>query len=344
MTLGDAFGFLGEGCPVIAEIAQAHDGSLGTAHAMIDAAAEAGAAAVKFQTHIAAAESTRDEPWRVPFSRQDSSRYDYWRRMEFTEEQWAGLASHCAEKGVAFLSSPFSAEAVAMLTRIGVPAFKVASGEVADSEVMEPVLSSGLPVIVSTGLSPFAEIDEVVAHVREAGVPLALMQCTTAYPAPPADWGLRVIAEMKERYRCPVGFSDHSGTVAAGVAACALGADLIEVHVTFSRDAFGPDVPASLTFEGLADLVAGTRSVVEALSTEASKDHLAARAAPLRGVFGRSWALVRDLPAGSVVARDDLALKKPGTGISPERVGDVIGRTLTRDVPADRLLVPEDLG
>ena len=119
-----------QACYIVAEMAQAHDGSLGTAHAYIDAIAKAGADAIKFQTHIAAAESTPSEPWRVKFSPQDATRYDYWKRMEFTEKQWHGLKKHADERGLKFLSSPFSVEAVELLTRVGVAAWKVASGEV----------------------------------------------------------------------------------------------------------------------------------------------------------------------------------------------------------------------
>ena len=156
--------YVGPGHPslVIAEIAQAHDGSLGTAHAYIDAVSAAGADAIKFQTHIAAAESTPEEPWRVKFSQQDKTRYDYWKRMEFTEEQWAALREHANESGLIFLSSPFSIEAVDLLTRVGVPAWKVASGEVNNTVMLDHMAQTGLPILLSTGMSPFSEIDKAV--------------------------------------------------------------------------------------------------------------------------------------------------------------------------------------
>src|SRR5262247_912617 len=137
-------------CCIVAEVAQAHDGSLGTAHAFIDACAKTGADAVKFQTHIAAAESTPGEPWRVKFSRQDATRYNYWKRMEFTEEQWHGLREHAHERGLEFLSSPFSIEAVELLTRVGVAAWKVASGEVSNLPMFERIATSGLHIFLST--------------------------------------------------------------------------------------------------------------------------------------------------------------------------------------------------
>lgn len=333
----------GGDCVVIAEVAQAHDGSLGTAHALIDVAADAGADAVKFQTHIASAESTLDEPWRVRFSQQDETRYDYWHRMEFTPEQWQGLAEHAGERGITFLSSPFSVQAVRLLQTIGQPFFKIASGELFNGELLDEVLATGAPLALSTGMATRADIDAVVAKCGDARSPFALFQCTSAYPAPPESWGLGVIAELRERYGCPVGFSDHSGTPAAGLAAAALGAAMVEVHITLSKDAFGPDVPASLDPQGLAGLVAGVRAIVTARTTGADKDELVGVTTHLKSVFGRSWAPVRAMPAGHILQRDDLTLKKPGTGIPESEIDTLLGHALLRDVVPERLLTREDV-
>src|SRR5215467_15257875 len=149
-------------CCIVAEVAQAHDGSLGTAHAFIDACARAGADAIKFQTHIASAESTPGEPWRVKFSRQDASRYDYWKRMEFTAEQWRGLAEHANERGLIFLSSAFSFAAVELLERLGMSAWKVGAGEVTNLPLLERMARTGKPVLLSSGMSTWAELDAAV--------------------------------------------------------------------------------------------------------------------------------------------------------------------------------------
>ena len=328
---------------LIAEIAQAHDGSLGTAHAYIDAVADAGADAVKFQTHIAAAESTPAEPWRVKFSPQDASRYDYWKRMEFTEKQWHGLAAHARERGLIFLSTPFSPEAVELLERVGVPAWKVGSGEVSNLPLLRRMAATGKPVILSSGMSPWDELDAAVKCVRGTGAPVAVMQCTTMYPTPPEKLGLNLLAELRKRYGCPVGLSDHSGTIFAGLAAVTLGADLLEVHVTFSRRCFGPDVPASITIEELAELVRGVRFVERALASPVDKEAMAANLDELRSTFGKSVVARCDLAAGTVLREEDLVLKKPGTGIPAVRLRSVVGRTLRRDVAADQLLQEEDL-
>jgi N-acetylneuraminate synthase len=330
-------------CLVIGEVAQAHDGSLGAAHAFIDAVAAAGADAVKFQTHIAAAESTPGEPWRVRFSRQDATRYDYWKRMEFTEEQWHGLKAHADERGLFFLSSPFSTEAVELLTRVGVAAWKVASGEVGNAPMFDRMAATGLAMLVSTGMSGLDEIDEAVGRVQARGLPLAVLQCTTAYPCPPEKIGLNLVPLFRERYGCAVGLSDHSGTIYPGLAAATLGADVLEVHVTLSREAFGPDVPASLTTPELRQLVEGIRFIETMNAHPVDKDAMAREMAPLRGLFTKSVVARADLAAGTVLGQEHLAAKKPGTGIPASRTAELIGRRLKRPLRRDSLLSEDDL-
>ena len=332
-----------QGCLIIAEVAQAHDGSLGAAHAYIDAIAKAGADAVKFQTHIAAAESTAAEPWRVRFSRQDETRFDYWRRMEFTEDQWMGLKRHASERGLQFLSSPFSIEAAQLLARLGVTAWKIASGEVSNVALFEYMASTGLPILLSTGMSRLAEIDSAVERIQNRRLPLTVMQCTTAYPCPPEKVGLNMLTLFRERYGSKVGLSDHSGKIYAGLAAAALGADVLEVHVTFSRECFGPDVPASLDTTELRQLVEGVRAIRRMTENPVQKDVLAAEAEPVRAIFMKSVVARQALPAGTILRAADLAAKKPGTGIPAERLPELVGRTLRCKVEADQLLQEADL-
>ncbi len=331
-------------CMIIAEIAQAHDGSLGMAHAYIDAVANAGADAIKFQTHIASAESTSGESWRVKFSPQDATRYDYWKRMEFTEEQWHGLKKHADERGIKFLSSPFSNEAVELLIRVGVSAWKIASGEVGNTLMFDRIAETGLPVLLSTGMSPLSEIDAAVDRVKASGLPLTVLQCTSAYPCPPEKVGLNLIPFFRERYQCAVGLSDHSGTIYPGLAAATLGIQVLEVHVTFSREMFGPDVPASVTTSELRQLVEGIRFIEKMRTHPVDKDAMAAEMAPLRNLFTKSVVARVDLPAGSVLRPEHLTVKKPGTGIPASRLPELIGRTLRQAIAADQLLQEEDLG
>ena len=336
---------IGEGkpCLIMAEIAQAHDGSLGMAHAFIDAVAEAGVDAIKFQTHIAAAESTPDEPWRVKFSKQDATRYDYWKRMEFTEEQWQGLKQHADERGILFLSSPFSLEAVDLLKRVGVTAWKIPSGEIASTPILDRILATGLPLILSTGMSSLKEIDEVVNRIKKHGAPLVVLQCTTAYPCPAEKVGMNLISYFQERYKCAVGLSDHSGTIYPGLAAAAFGIQLLEVHVTFNRAMFGPDVPASVTLAELSKLVEGIRFIEKMMANPVDKEMIAGEFKKLRATFTKSIVTRNNLKAGKVLKADDLTLKKPGTGIPASRLPEIIGRRLTRSLSADTLISESDL-
>jgi N-acetylneuraminate synthase len=335
---------LGTGrCLIVGEVALSHDGSLGSAHAFIDAIAAAGADAVKFQTHIAAAESTPAEPFRVQFSKQDATRYDYWKRMEFTEAEWRGLAEHCRDRGVLFISSPFSIEAVDLLERIGQPLWKIASGEVSNTALLDRVLDAGGPVVLSTGMSAIAETDAAVARVTARGTKVGVLQCTTAYPCPPERIGLNLVPFYRERYGCWVGLSDHSASIYPGLAGAALGIDVLEVHVALSREMFGPDVIASVTTSELRQLVDGIRFIERMRDNPVDKDASARDTAPLRKLFTRSVVARTALPAGTVLTREHLALKKPGTGLPPERLEDLVGRTLKVPVKADHLLALEDI-
>jgi N-acetylneuraminate synthase len=331
------------GCIVIGEVAQAHDGSLGLAHAFIDAIADAGADAVKFQTHIAAAESTPAEEWRVRFSPQDSRRYDYWRRMEFTEPQWESLKQHAEDRGLLFLSSPFSLEALALLGRLGVAAWKIASGEVSNLPLIEAAVQYRVPILFSSGMSRIAELDAAVSHVAACGVPYAVMQCTSEYPCPPEKVGLNVIENFRERYQSYVGLSDHSGTIYPALAAAARGIDVVEVHVTLSRQMFGPDVCASVTTAELRDLVAGVRFIERMSSHPIDKDVLSAELDPLRRLFTKSVVAAQDLPAGTVLRREHLAVKKPGTGLPAASLPALLGARLRRAVTADETVLQTDL-
>lgn len=329
-------------CQVIAEVAQAHDGSLGMAHAYIDAAARAGADAVKFQCHIADAESSSLEPWRTKFSLQDATRFDYWRRMEFTEEQWHGLKKHCTEKNLKFLCSPFSVEAVELLTRVGVSAWKIASGEVTNDQMLSRIVATRLPVFLSTGMSSLKEIDEGVRLLQSHHVDVTVFQCTSAYPCPPERVGLNLIPFFRSRYGCGVGLSDHSGTIYPGLAAATHGIEALEIHVTFSREMFGPDVRASVTIDELKQLVDGIRFIEQMRAHPVDKDEQAKEVAELRSIFMKSVFVRREMVSGETVTEDDLVTRKPGTGIPACKLKQLVGRKLRRPVSANFMLAEDD--
>ncbi|MDE7287809.1 MAG: N-acetylneuraminate synthase family protein [Lachnospiraceae bacterium] len=330
---------------IIAEISQNHDGSLGQAHAFIDAVAGTGADAIKFQTHIAEEESTPDEPFRVKFSYCDKTRYDYWKRMEFTPEQWQGLYDHAVEKGLDFLSSPFSVAALEMLDKIGVPAWKFGSGEVFNDLLRNRAIGTGKPIILSTGLSTLEETDKQVKMVLEAGNPLLIMECTTAYPSRPEEIPIKMIDHYQKRYHCPIGISDHSATIYPSLAAVALGARAVEVHVTMSREMFGPDVKASVTIQELKQIVDGVEFIGKMLEVQEDKSQLPDNKRQLRTIFSKSIYAKHDLRAGEVLNDDSVGIKKPFCvdGIAVEDFDKVLGKRIFMDIAKDTVIKWENI-
>lgn len=243
-----------------------------------------------------------------------------------------------------FLSSAFSHAAVDLLRGLGMPAWKVASGELTNLPLISHMASDGKPVLLSTGMSPHSEIDAAVAVVRKASAPLAIFQCTTQYPSPPEAIGLNMLDELRTRHDCAVGLSDHSGTIFPSLAAVAAHkAQLIEVHLTLSRDMFGPDVVASLTPVELKQLVEGVRFIEKMAAHPVSKDALDPRTAPMRQIFFKSVVPLQDLDSGTTLTRAMLGLKKPGTGIPAAELESVVGRVLKRGVGKDTPLQQDDL-
>lgn len=328
---------------LIAEIAQAHDGSLGILHSYIDAVAQTGVQAIKFQMHIAEAESSIHEPFRVQFSKEDATRFDYWKRMEFTLEQWQEIKAHCDTVGLDFICSPFSNLAVDWLEIIGVKAYKVGSGEVNNYLLLERIAQTEKPIIISSGMSNFEELDQTIAFLKSKKVDFSILQCTTAYPTKPEQYGFDVMQELKERYQVPIGFSDHSAKVSTGIAAVALGAEILEFHVVFHRSMFGPDAIASLTLEETKQLVAAVNDIYIAQNSPVNKNSNDDFKA-LKSIFEKSLAINKNLPAGHTLTFADLESKKPkGFGISAADFQQVIGRKLKVDKNQWDFLNEEDL-
>lgn len=317
---------------IIAEIAQAHDGSLGMVHAYIDAVAKTGCNAIKFQTHIAVAESSIHEPFRVKFSKQDNTRMEYWERMEFSLEQWKEIKSHCDEVGLEFMSSPFSNTAVDLLEEVGVKRYKVGSGEVNNFVLLQKIAQTGKPVILSSGMSSFEELDATVQFLRDRNVDFSILQCTTSYPTSPEQYGLNVIRELKERYDVPIGFSDHSAGIEGCIAATSLGAEILEFHVVFDKEMFGPDAKSSLTMEETKTVVQAVTNISIALNNPINKNDNT-QFSKLKSIFEKSLAVNKSLPKGHVITFSDLETKKPkGFGILASEYERVIGKSITKDL------------
>lgn len=327
---------------IIAEVGNTHEGSVGLAKQFIRAAAACGVDAVKFQTHIFEAESLPDAPAPPYFT--DESRREYFERTSFTAEQWTQLKD-CAENEarIDFLSSPFSLEAVDLLEQVGVNQYKIPSGEVTNLPLLEKIAKTGKRVLLSSGMSSWEELDRAVNTLTSGGCnDLVILQCTSEYPCPPTEAGLNALTEMKERYDKPVGYSDHTMGSAVAVAAVALGAEVLEKHFTLSRDMYGSDAAHSSDPKAFRAYVDAVRDAACALRSQVDKDAKAKDLHEMKRIFEKSIVAVRDLEAGATLSMDDLAFKKPGTGISAARYQQVVGKKLRNAVSKDHLFAEED--
>jgi N,N'-diacetyllegionaminate synthase len=326
---------------VIAEVGNTHEGSIELAKKFIEAVAESGADAVKFQTHLFEAESLPDAPQPAYFKAE--SRKSYFERTAFTPTEWKGLSAFARKKKLDFLSSPFSIEAVDLLESIQLPAYKIPSGEVTNLPLLKRVAQTKKKVLLSSGMSSWKELDAAVKTLRKYGTrDLTVMQCTSAYPCSPEESGLNVIAEIKKRYRCKVGFSDHTLGTAIPLAAVALGAEVLEKHFTLSKKMYGSDARFSTEPTQFTQLVADVRLINAALVHPVNKDKKAATLKSMKRVFEKSVVASLDIPKGQVIQEKHLSYKKPGDGISAASFMKIIGRKLARSVARNTKLKWED--
>lgn len=325
---------------VIAEVGSVHDGSFGNALRLIDAAAGAGADAVKFQTHIAEAETLPDAP--APPYFKTESRLDYFKRTAFSLEQWCALKARCDESGTIFLSSPFSEEAVDLLEQVGLARYKIPSGEVSNIPLLEKIAALGKPIILSSGMSSWQELDRAVETIRRFHNDITVLNCTSEYPCPDDQVGLNVLDEMRARYGLRVGLSDHTPGPYASLAAVALGASVIEKHFAFSRLMYGSDAQHSMEPLEFAEMVRGIRSIERMLASRVDKAD-ASRFAGMKMIFEKSIVARTDIAAGDVITREMLAFKKPGDGMPAAALDEVVGRRTRRPIKANTRLQRQDL-
>jgi sialic acid synthase SpsE len=325
---------------IIAEVGSVHDGSFGNAKRLIDVAAECGADLVKFQTHIPSAETLPDAPMSPYFK--GEPRYEYFERTAFNLQQWQGLKAHCDEIGVEFLSAPFSIEAVELLEKVGVARYKVPSGEVTNLPLLEIMGQTGKPIFLSSGMSSWPELDKAVETILSCHEHLTILQCTSEYPCPYEQVGLNVMLEMKDRYKLPVGLSDHTMTNYAAFAAVVLGASVIEKHFTFSRHLYGSDAHHSLEPAEFGEMVRGIRAIETILSSLVDKSDVE-RLRIMKQTFEKSLVSLVDIPKGKAITREMIGIKKPGTGLPTHRYKEILGRRALHDISANRVLQEEDI-
>ena len=334
-------------CLIIAEAGVNHNGSLDQALALIDAAADAGADAVKFQTFRAesvVAPGARKADYQVAATG-SGDQLSMIRTLELAEDGYPALKERCQERGIEFMSTPFDAWGLELLTRLGVRRLKVASGELTNRPFLERAAKTRLPLILSTGMADLAEVQVAVEWLRttwaESGQPiltdgvadpLVLLHCVSNYPADPADINLAAIDTLRKAVGTPVGYSDHTNGIEVALAAAALGAVVLEKHLTLDRKLPGPDHAASLEPAEFARMVHGIRIVESAMGDGRKEPRMSELA--VRDLVRRSVTLTTGVEAGHLLARTDLDLLRPGTGIAPCDLDRVIGRCVARDLPA----------
>lgn len=334
----------GERVYVIAEAGVNHNGDLDRALEMVAVAAEAGADAVKFQTFSADRLVTASAPKAAYQTAEtgEGSQKDMLQSLELSPDDHESLIAACRECGIAFLSTPFEEQSADLLESLDVPAFKIPSGEITNLPFLRHVAAKQRPMLVSTGMADMTEVAAAVETILATGNGrFALLHCLSQYPADPAEANLRAMATMAQAFGCPVGYSDHTPGATVAIAAVALGAALIEKHFTLDRNLPGPDHKASLEPAALNSLIADIRTVSAAMG-DGRKRRQASEEDTAR-VARKSLVAARDIPAGSRIEAGMLVARRPGTGISPAEMDQVIGRTAARAISRDSLLEPSDL-
>lgn len=330
---------------VIAEAGVNHNGEASLARALVDAAAGAGADAVKFQTFTADRLVTRGAPkaeYQQRATGGEAGQHAMLRALELAPAAHEALLLHCQARGIEFMSTPFDPESALYLKRLGVRRLKISSGDVTDLPMLEVVAGLGLPVLLSTGMADMEEVQAAVQTLRRGGcTDLTLLQCVSNYPAEPSLANLRVMDTYARAFGTPVGLSDHSTGLTVAIAAVARGACCIEKHFTLDRSLPGPDHQASLLPAELAALVRAIREVEAALGDGIKRP--APSELAVRQVARKSLVAARDLPAGTVLAPEHLAILRPGTGLPPGRLADVLGRRTARAVAAETPITEEML-
>ncbi len=335
----------GQPCFVIAEAGVNHNGDIEIAKRLVDVAADAGADAVKFQTFKAELVVSAGAPM-AEYQRETvgdaQSQIAMLRPLELSREEHVELAEHCTQRGILFLSSPFDEGSVDMLDEMGMPVFKVASGEINNWPLLRRIAGKGKPIIMSTGMADMGEVAAALRMIRDAGnEEVVLLHCVSNYPADPADANLRAMGAMEAAFNVPIGYSDHTEGVDVSLAAVALGACVIEKHFTLDKGMPGPDHAMSIDPQELKQLVDGVRTVTAALGSGTKETRPSEFI--MRDIVRRSIVPTRDLEVGDVLDASLLKTVRPGTGLPPEMLDQVIGKRIKRRIPADQMLTLEDI-
>ena len=329
---------------VIAEIGNSHEGSLGVAKSFVDMAVDAGAHVVKFQMHMAEFESSSSDEFRIKFSDQDQSRKDYWNRVAFTPNQWTILSDYCDSRNIEFLCTPFSIEAAQILMgHTDIKRWKVGSGDAVNFPLIDFLVETGFPLVISTGLVSWEELLLLKTRLisKQAWQRTTLMHCVSEYPTPLNRSALNMIEELKG-LGCSVGLSDHSGSLTPGLLGIANGISALEVHITPHRSYFGPDVSSSLTPEQLRMLTQFSKDVEIINNSPRSRNELLGNSQRTQRLFRKGLYWKTNMHKGSTVKISDLSFLKPSQGIDAIDYESVVGKTLKTNVVKGEVVSYED--
>ncbi len=328
---------------IIAEIGQNHDGSLGLAHSYIDAVANSGADVIKFQMHFADEESTHEDKFRKKFSFKNENRFQYWKRMEFSKEEWFGLIKHAKKKNLLFSCSPFSTKAVDLLKKMKVDLWKIASGEINNFEILNRIVKQKKPLIISTGLSNYKDIKKTTDFLRKKRFKnFILMQCTTKYPSDLKNVGMNVLEIFKKKFNCKVGLSDHTGLIFPSIYGLSQDISALEVHVTFDKEMFGPDIQSSVTIDDLKKIVQFRDAKYLMDNNPIDKNKFAKKNKYNKVLFSKSLSLKKNMLKGEILKKDNLVLKKPGTGLDVSFTKNLVGKKAKKNLSNKNLIFLKD--
>lgn len=327
---------------IIAEAGVNHNGDMDIARRLIDAAADAGADLVKFQTFNANRLVTRGAKkadYQTQATGAGESQHAMLQRLELSEAMHHELIAHCATRGIGFFSTAFDIDSIDMLTGLGQKIFKVPSGEITNLPYLRHTARAGTPLILSTGMASMADIEAAIDAVEQAGTPrsaVTVLHCTTEYPTPMAEVNLRAMQSIGAAFGVAVGYSDHTPGIEVAIAAVALGAQVIEKHFTLDRTMPGPDHQASLEPHELAAMVSAIRNIETAMGDGIKR--LTPSEARNKPIARKSLVAARAIDAGEVFTAENMTCKRPGTGLSPMRWDELIGRRASRSFQADELI------
>lgn len=326
---------------IIAEAGVNHNGSLDNAKRMVECAAEAGADAIKFQTFKAEAlvcKNAQKAEYQKETTGNDESQFEMLKKLELTEEEYEELKQYCGEKHIMFLSTPFDLDSLRYLNEIGIEIIKIPSGEITNYPYLREIGKLRKPIIMSTGMSTMAEVEEAVEVLQMNGAKdITLLHCNTQYPTPYGDVNLRAMLALKDKFHTEVGYSDHTLGIEVAIAATAMGATVIEKHFTLNRGMEGPDHKASLEPDELKRMIQSIRNIERAMGTGIKeptnseyKNILVAR----KSIVAR-----KQIQAGEIFTEENITTKRPGDGMSPMRWNEVIGKTASREYGVDEKIV-----